>query len=1395
MSRNLAEFCFLFCALQLGLLINAAGTHPFPFTIFSLYTVIGPGTIRSNFKYNVAVSVHKADANSLIKVGITGPSFNETKQVEVQPMSMVNVEFDVPKLMYGAYSLTATGIEGIIFENSTELNYKKNTASTFIQFDKATYKPADLVQFRVLFLDENTRPATIDQPITILINDGAQNRIKQLSDVKLNQGIYTGQLQLSEQPVLGTWNIVVTLADETAETKSFEVAKYVLPKFEVIVESAKDVAIQDGVIKATIRAKYTYGKPVKGKATVSLKPNDAYLDDADGRMDQIKSIDIDGKAHIEFPLQPNSRSTPPLEIFAVVTEDLTGRQHNSSTIVNLHAQRHKIEALDAPNNYHPNKSFIYQFVVKNLDGSPVQDATKKAKICFEHNNEIVEFEATLIEHGIATFNCILSANTLQYSITGYYANSNSSLGSIQRFQPEIDSAVPLKIQINTKTPKLGKSVSFDVTSNEPIPYFQYAIVARGNIVKAEHVEVPQGRKNHTVKFTPTFAMVPQASIYVYYISDNELRFEEKAIDFDKDFENSIEISAPLEAKPSEEVKLQIKTDANSYVGLLGVDQSVLLFKSGNDLTREDVFSSLNKYKTTTPWQQGSYDPYPGEFSGLVTLTNANYPYNWDVEEEFYTVEAEESAATSQIRKEFPETWIFQNNITTDAEGLTLTKKIPDTITSWVVTGFSLNPTTGFALTQSPSKIRVFRPFFVSTNLPHSVKNGEVIAIPVIIFNYMDKALDAEITMDNSDKEYEFAEATNEVEEKAIDEIQRVKRATIASNSGQSVSFMIRPKNVGTITLKINAITPLAGDAIQQKLKVEPEGVTKYENRAVFINLKADQSEMQHELEVEIPPHSVKDSELIEFSVVGDQVGLVINNLDNLVRMPYGCGEQNMVNFVPNILVLNYLEATSRKMPIVEAKAKKFLEIGYQRELTYKHDDGSYSAFGKSDPSGSTWLTAYVMRSFHKAAKYTDVDPKVIGEGLDFLASKQKDNGEFPEVGKLFDNSYQNELGLTSFVLLAFFENEEVLSKYQQTINKALEYVAQEVDKTDDQYSLSIAAVALQLAKHPKTKQVLAKLDTVAKQQNGQKWWSKTTAKNSTDAERLISWRPSTSNDIEITSYLLMALLEEEAAEATLPIAKWLIAQRNSNGGFSSTKDTVVGLEALTKFAKKTGSGSGTIDIDFVRSGNDKNDNDNDNKGTIKVNPENSLVLQSHVLPGSTRKVRFTAKGQGSAMVQLSYRYNIADKEMKPAFKVRPTVKDTSSQLLSVEVCAEYVPLESSNQTSDSNMAVMEIALPSGYVSDADSFDKIEAVDRVMRIDTKNSDSTVMVYFNSLTPGDVKCIPVEGIRAHLVAKQQPAAVSLYDYYETDRRATEYYQVASSLCDICEGSDCGSGCNKK
>src|SRR5690242_10427664 len=101
------------------------------------------------------------------------------------------------------------------------------------------------------------------------------------------------------------------------------------------------------------------------------------------------------------------------------------------------------------------------------------------------------------------------------------------------------------------------------------------------------------------------------------------------------------------------------------------------------------------------------------------------------------------------------------------------------------------------------------------------------------------------------------------------------------------------------------------------------------------------------------------------------MGPVLQNIDQLVQMPSGCGEQNMMNFVPDIVVTRYLNSTQRLTPQIEGKAKKYMEAGYQRELTYKRNDNSFSAFGQSDPAGtikiqcSRWYSLKLFNDFRK----------------------------------------------------------------------------------------------------------------------------------------------------------------------------------------------------------------------------------------------------------------------------------------------------------------------------------------------------------------------------------------------------------------------------------------------
>lgn len=77
-------------------------------------------------------------------------------------------------------------------------------------------------------------------------------------------------------------------------------------------------------------------------------------------------------------------------------------------------------------------------------------------------------------------------------------------------------------------------------------------------------------------------------------------------------------------------------------------------------------------------------------------------------------------------------------------------------------------------------------------------------------------------------------------------------------------------------------------------------------------------------------------------------------------------------------------------------------------MTYKHRDCSFSAFGESkrDPEGSTFLTAFVVKSFNQAIPYISIDTFLMRGSIEFLISKQRPTGEFAEDGRIVDQGIQ-----------------------------------------------------------------------------------------------------------------------------------------------------------------------------------------------------------------------------------------------------------------------------------------------------------------------------------------------------------------------------------------------------
>jgi hypothetical protein len=104
---------------------------------------------------------------------------------------------------------------------------------------------------------------------------------------------------------------------------------------------------------------------------------------------------------------------------------------------------------------------------------------------------------------------------------------------------------------------------------------------------------------------------------------------------------------------------------------------------------------------------------------------------------------------------------------------------------------------------------------------------------------------------------------------------------------------------------------------------------------------------------------------------------------------------------PNIYVLDYLTVIGQLTASLEAKIRGYLQIGYQNQLAFQHTDGSYSAFGNSDTSGSVWLTAFTIQSFVAIQKFNIfVDQHVLDIAFAWLVGKQIADGSFPEVGNV-----------------------------------------------------------------------------------------------------------------------------------------------------------------------------------------------------------------------------------------------------------------------------------------------------------------------------------------------------------------------------------------------------------
>jgi len=131
-----------------------------------------------------------------------------------------------------------------------------------IHFDKGLYKPGDDVLFRILAVNSTTARPLVSYPYTISIFDGNDNRVFHEDVFSSEFGIISGRFRLAEEVNSGFYRLVVE-QDRTIKAEThFEVQPFVLPRFEINLETDKTEYNVGETIYLVGNVQYFFGEPV-----------------------------------------------------------------------------------------------------------------------------------------------------------------------------------------------------------------------------------------------------------------------------------------------------------------------------------------------------------------------------------------------------------------------------------------------------------------------------------------------------------------------------------------------------------------------------------------------------------------------------------------------------------------------------------------------------------------------------------------------------------------------------------------------------------------------------------------------------------------------------------------------------------------------------------------------------------------------------------------------------------------------------------------------------------------------------------------------------------------------------------------------------------------------------
>ncbi|XP_046552327.1 complement C3-like [Haliotis rubra] len=629
------------------------------------------------------------------------------------------------------------------------------------------------------------------------------------------------------------WKIRASYTNfSTVSEATFEVKDYVLPRFGVRVKSNQTSMVWDNTtpLLLSIKAEYMYGKPARGRVSMSLvarllnlelviKNNLQHQLNASGQAD-VSIDDNDMK---------DTLSSLTNELFTIyvkinVTEEGTNNVVREEYLVATMAPYpYKLTVVNERKYYQPGLPYTFEVEVTNIDGSIAK------------NVPVVVVKTPGEETTTLT-----SDNRGRASRT-YIAPESGDM--VFRYQPEGHPLDERTLRVKPVRSSNSQHIVIEVAEKPPVnrdlpvhvryqgsPGLYFIMVSsRGQVVFRE--SYTSGTNGHDIRTIPRRFlkdMVPSARIIVFYVASDHVVADSKHLLMKTSCREELRIRIVGNKDsyiPKETGQINLSGGANMRIGLVAVDKAVYALKFEKSLTRKKMFDDLDRHdfgsgsgsavNSFKIFEAAGFKLMYGERTGTYVPLLEHSLSVARVGSGLSTDAADSALMEDPIlRSFFPESWLFEED-TLDANGnLVRDVKYPDSITTWIMQAVGVSQEQGICISNA-ARVIVSQNFFLDIHLPFKAVKLEEVRVNVTVSSYIgyDTMVTLSATADG------LCMLDSEGDELTIPSFQ------VPNGQKRTKSFSVLPVRPGTYAIRVEAITAsrVDRDVVERHLVVVSEG--------------------------------------------------------------------------------------------------------------------------------------------------------------------------------------------------------------------------------------------------------------------------------------------------------------------------------------------------------------------------------------------------------------------------------------------------------------------------------------------------------------------------------------------------------------------------------------------